>query len=249
MAWTQWQWPKWIREDKESKLGVKFGKKLTTLEGLAGLAQISVSHRELRGRPARLWCDNAGFVYAYQAGNSACLYAATIAKALGTVARGLGIQLQVVKTGRMSGPGERAADALSKGELARADLDIGSVRERRPRRIPGAIKCWIKDPAPDGELGKRIPEELARDGEVLVWEDTRLGETARNKAGKLAQGRTNEHGRQSKLGRGAQPRGGVGSNRTAKGRKPTNEGPRTPGGKNTRGSSGRARGLGGVNLL
>ena len=188
MAWTQWQWPKWIREGKESKLGVTFGHKLTTLEGLAGLAQVSVSHKELRGRPARLWCDNQGFVYAYRAGTSTCLYAATIAEALATVAKGLGIQLQVVKTGRMSGPGERAADALSKGDMKRADLDIGGVRERKPRKVPGAIREWISNPMPDPELGKRILEELAKEenGEILPQEATRMNRKALNKAAKEA---------------------------------------------------------------
>ena len=184
MAWTQWPWPKWIREGKESKLGTTFAHKLTTLEGVAGLAQVSASHRELRGRPARLWCDNQGFVYAYQAGTSRCLYAATIAKALATVAKGLGIQLQVVKTGRMSGPGERAADALSKGDMKRADLDIGGVRERKPRKISGVIRGWIRNPTPDPELGKRILEELAgeADGEVLPQEATRMNAKALAKA-------------------------------------------------------------------
>ena len=155
-------------------MGVKFSSKLTTLEGLGCLTQLAVSHRELRGKAVRLWCDNSGFVHAMRSGSSTCLYVATISKALMEVARGLDIRFEVVKTGRMSGPGERAADALSKGDMDRAWEDIGEVREEESRQVPKVIREWIQDPVPDPELGLRILDELDGQQKVLQWETRRL---------------------------------------------------------------------------
>lgn len=170
MMWMMFRWPQWLLDEKESSLGVGFSKKLTTLEGLACLTQLAVGHRELKGCKVRLWCDNAGFVAAWNKGSSTCLYVATISKALYEVARGLDIGVDVAKTGRMSGPGERAADALSKGDMERAWKDIGEVRENRARRVPRVIQDWIRDPVPDPDMGKRILQELAGQEENLEWE-------------------------------------------------------------------------------
>ena len=90
------------------------------------------------------------------------------------VARGLDIRFEVVKTGRMSGPGERAADALSKGDMDRAWEDIGKVREEESRQVPKVIREWIQDPVPDPELGLRILDELDGQQKVLQWETRRL---------------------------------------------------------------------------
>ena len=129
---------------------------------------MAVSHRELRGKAVRLWCDNSGFVHAMRSGSSTCLYVATISKALMEVARGLDIRFEVVKTGRMSGPGERAADALSKGDMDRAWVDIGDVREEESRQVPKVIREWIP------ELGLRILDELDGQQKVMQWETRRL---------------------------------------------------------------------------
>lgn len=91
------------------------------------------------------------------------------------LARGLDIRVDVAKTGRMSGPGERAADALSKGDLERAWEDIGNVREEKRRKIPKVIEEWVRDPVPDTELGKRILEELAGQKANLKWEEINIG--------------------------------------------------------------------------
>ena len=174
MMWTQMKWPQWLLDEKKSSLGVKFAQKLSTLEGLACLTQLVVGHRELRGKCVRIWCDNMGFVQAFAKGSSTCLYVSTISKALSDVARGLDIGVLVTKTGRMSGPGERAADALSKCDMDRAWEDIGEIREKERRRIPKAIKEWIWDPVPDPELGLRILEEISGQEDNLVWETVRL---------------------------------------------------------------------------
>ena len=174
MAWMIMMWPEWLISGGKSSLGVKFSSKLTTLEGLGCLTQLAVSHRELRGKAVRLWCDNSGFVHAMRSGSSTCLYVATISKALMEVARGLDIRFEVVKTGRMSGPGERAADALSKGDMDRAWEDIGKVREEESRQVPKVIREWIQDPVPDPELGLRILDELDGQQKVLQWETRRL---------------------------------------------------------------------------
>ena len=175
MMWTQHKWPEWLLAGERNSLGVRFAEKLTTLEGLACLTQLAVGHKELGGAQVRLWCDNSGFVHAFAKGSSTCLYAATISKALFDLARGLDIRVDVAKTGRMSGPGERAADALSKGDLERAWEDIGNVREEKRRKIPKVIEEWVRDPVPDTELGKRILEELAGQKANLKWEEINIG--------------------------------------------------------------------------
>ena len=178
MMWTQMKWPQWLLDEKKSTLGVKFAQKLSTLEGLACLTQLAVGHRELRGKFVRLWCDNMGFVKAFAKGSSTCLYVSTISKALFDVSRGLDIGVIVTKTGRMSGPGERAADALSKSDMDRAWEDIGGITEKKSRRVPKTITEWISDPVPDPELGFRILEELSGQEDNMKWESVRL--TQRN---------------------------------------------------------------------
>ena len=174
MMWTIFKWPQWILDEKESSLGVRFASKLSTLEGLGCLTQLAVGHKELKGLQVKIHCDNAGFVFAMSSGSSTCLYVATISKALHDLAQGLDIALRVVKTGRMSGPGERAADALSKGDMQRALLDIGTVKEKMPRRVPKTIVEWVSDPVPDPQLGHRILEELRGQEENMEWEKIRL---------------------------------------------------------------------------
>ena len=174
MMWTIFKWPQWILDEKESSLGVRFASKLSTLEGLGCLTQLAVGHKELKGLQVKIHCDNAGFVFAMSSGSSTCLYVATISKALHDLAQGLDIALRVVKTGRMSGPGERAADALSKGDMQRALLDIGTVKEKMPRRAPKTIVEWVSDPVPDPQLGHRILEELRGQEENREWEKIRL---------------------------------------------------------------------------
>ena len=124
------------------------------------------------------FCPILGFVFAMESGSSTCLHVATISKALVDLARGLDVGLRVTKTGRMSGPGERAADALSKSDFSRAWEDIGNVREKTKRMVPKCIRDWVSDPVPDPELGLRILEELRGQENNLMWEKVRL--TARD---------------------------------------------------------------------
>ena len=186
MMWTQFRWPQWILDEGESSLGVKFASKLSTLEGLGCLTQLAVGHKELRGKHVKIHCDNAGFCYAMASGSSTCLYVATVSKALSDLAQGLDIAVRVLKTGRMSGPGERAADALSKGDRERAWLDIGTVRERNQRKVPKTIVEWISDPVPDPQLGQRILEELRGQEENLMWEKVRLTAVDLREAAKVS---------------------------------------------------------------
>ena len=146
---------------------------------------MAVSHRELRGKAVRLWCDNSGFVHAVRVRATTCLYAGALRRTLIAVASALDIRWEVVKTGRMSGPGERAADALSKGDMDRAWEDIGGVREEESRQIPKVIKEWIQDPVPDPELGLRILDELDGQQKVLQWETRRLTVTQLRESAKV----------------------------------------------------------------
>ena len=67
----------------------------------------------------------------------------------------------------------------------------GGVRGRKPRKIPGAIRDWVRNPMPDPELGKRILEELAgeAEGEILPQEATRINAKALTKAARESAGK------------------------------------------------------------
>ena len=82
MAWTQETWPEWLNKGEKSRAGVKMNQKLSTLEGFAALAMLAGVAKEAQGHTVYLHVDNAGFIYGYEAGNSRCLYVASVAKAL-----------------------------------------------------------------------------------------------------------------------------------------------------------------------
>ena len=161
--WTQGRWPRWLNEGKTNNLGVRFSQKLSTLEGLAGLAMITAVVQENMGGDLTWFCDNQGCVESWRHGTSGDIWLATVMKAIHDLCRGCGITLEVIWSPRMSGPGPRVSDALSKGDTDRAAVDWGEV-EPRPRKIPLTLVKWIREPQLMRDLGNRILEELVTSG-------------------------------------------------------------------------------------
>ena len=167
--WVYMPWPELIRDNRMNSLGTKFAHKLCTLEGFAALTSLASIPDIARNREVIIHCDNAGFVAVYRKKHSKCVYAYTIAKALHDVAEGLGVVVKVVKTKRCSGPGEEAADALSKGDWERA-WDNMPLKDIDPGRVPRSLLKWITNPSPDMMLGERILSDMSKYTEVLYME-------------------------------------------------------------------------------
>ena len=100
--WFYVPWPARIRFNIPSSLGVRFASKLSALEGFAALVGLVSMPEVMRNSEVKLFCDNSGFVYSYQAKHSKCPYVYTIAKAIHDVGKGLACRVQVVKTPRCS---------------------------------------------------------------------------------------------------------------------------------------------------
>ena len=125
-------------------------------------------------------------------GSSTCLYAATISKALFDLARGLDIRVDVAKTGRMSGPGERSADALSKNDQKRAWEDIGNVGKEVKRKVPKVIEEWIRD-IRQVELRRGVRQSMEEGKLAVQVMKKRLAREQHMKARKRKRGKEQEH--------------------------------------------------------
>ena len=100
--WFYMPWPVRVQFNIPTSLGVRFASKLSALEGFAALVGLVSMPNEVRNCEVRLLCDNAGFVYSYQAKSSKCAYVYSIAKAINDVSEGLACKVKVVKTPRCS---------------------------------------------------------------------------------------------------------------------------------------------------
>ena len=149
-----------------NKEGVKFANKMCCLEGLAALTGLVTSADLARNNDVLIHCDNAAFVATFRKKQCSCGYAYTVAKALHDVSNGLGAVTRVVKTRRCSGPGEEAADALSKGDWDRA-WSYMPLKDEEPGRIPRAILEWAAHPILDLNLGFKILSDMSEFTKVL----------------------------------------------------------------------------------
>ena len=93
--WFYMPWPVGVRYNIPTSLGVRFASKLSALKGFVALVGLVSMPNEVR-----LLCDNAGFVYSYEAKHSKCAYVYSIAKAINDVSEGLACKVKVVKTPR-----------------------------------------------------------------------------------------------------------------------------------------------------
>lgn len=162
-VWIENRWPLWLNSGLTNRLGIRFNLKLSTLEGVAGVAMIASAAKELMGHDVIWFCDNQGVVEGWKKGQSSDIWLSIILKALHDLCRGCGIRLEVRWSPRMVGPGPRAADALSKADMARAAEDWGTVEEL-PRQVPQTLVKWVREPKLTRTLGARILRELKTNG-------------------------------------------------------------------------------------
>ena len=101
-SWAYMPWPATIRNNIPTSLGVRFANKLSALEGFAVLVGLVMMPDEVRNSEIDIMCDNAGFVFSFEAKYSRCAYVYTIAKAIYDVGQGLACKVQVKKTLRYS---------------------------------------------------------------------------------------------------------------------------------------------------
>ena len=146
---------------------------MSALELVGPLIFLASNPDACRGKPVRVWVDNAGSVFIWKKGYStSCSLSTTLVRAIGTVASSLGCRFEIEKVTRCSEPLAVMADALSKADFAKfwaeagqlGDLDLGS----HPASIPGPIVAWIRNPRRDDELGDRLVEVIGRSGCVLT---------------------------------------------------------------------------------
>ena len=169
-AWAELRWPPYVNSDEVCGCGSKFKHKLTMLELVGHLLHVTAFPEEVRGRVIRTNIDNSGTVYVAAKGRSnRCQLTDCLLKAINYIAVALSARAFVVKVARCSTVKADAADALSKGDMARFRRLVPAAEED-PRPIPGTVKVWLDNPYPDWELGKKIVLEMKSCGiDVLVW--------------------------------------------------------------------------------
>ena len=78
--------------------------------------------------------------------------------------------VRIFHTGRRTTVGERVADALSKGNFGEVELEMpGAVDVTH--RCSRVLTRWISDPRVDRALGRKVLQEMAVRGEVMVGRD------------------------------------------------------------------------------
>ena len=100
--WAYMPWPLVVRNNIPTSLGVRFGNKLSALEGFAALVGLVAMPDQVRNGELDIMCDNAGFVFSYEAKFSNCVYVYTLVKAIHDVGLGLACKVRVKKTLRCS---------------------------------------------------------------------------------------------------------------------------------------------------
>ena len=166
--WVYLPWSYNIRTNRKDSQGNRFARKLSMLEAVAALATVCTHPDHIRNKNIRVASDNIGFVMATRKGNSTCKFTLTIIMALQHVTKALNTGLQVVKTPRTSGPGERVADHLSKGKFPEAFMEAESFQPATSF-IPRTLVNWLEKPIETRLLGQAIIEEMSSYTEVLRW--------------------------------------------------------------------------------
>lgn len=171
--WVHLPWSNAINAGGATADGRRLDRLMSAWELLGPLLAVVSAPDMCRGRPVRVWVDNAGSVYIWRKGYSAsCPFSTTIVKALATVVAALGCKLFVEKITRCSSPLAVMADALSKSDFSRfwgtAYKNGGFDLPLQPLVVPRALLQWVADPRPDDELGLRLVAELA-DRCPVLW--------------------------------------------------------------------------------
>ena len=171
--WFYLPWPRKINSGVRGQDGKKLSRKLSALELVGPLVVLAAGADRCRGRPVRVWVDNAGSVKIWEKGYSMrCALCTTLVKASAAVAAALGCRFVVEKIRRCSTAGADMADALSKAQFGRcrqlAAMNSWKL-QTEPARVPGTILRWLANPVKDDELGHRILKEMAVSQAVLGY--------------------------------------------------------------------------------
>ena len=113
------------------------------------------------------------FVWATRKGSSRDDYIYTLAKCMQDLCTGLGVVVKVFHTGRRSSPGERVADALSKGKMKEVEDEWPGAKDVSARKSR-VLERWIQNPMVDRDLASKVLRELQTRVEVQVGRDYML---------------------------------------------------------------------------
>ena len=94
----------------------------------------------------------------------------SVVKAVLDVADGLGVKVEFCHTGRRSEVGEKVADHLSKGGLAKAG-QLVELKEEKKREVSKQMEFFLDNIKADVSLGRRLLRELKARVEVFMGVD------------------------------------------------------------------------------
>ena len=170
MEYVRGVWPKFIHENT-IRNGRQYGRSLTLLEGFGGLGGVPVWVEEIvEAGAVALYIDNSGFVWAHTKGSSRDDYIYTLAKCLQDFCTGVGVLVKIFHTGRRTSPGERVADALSKGNMREVEDEWPGAVDMSVKRSV-VLDRWIQDPRVDRDLARRLLREVQSRVEVQIGMD------------------------------------------------------------------------------
>jgi hypothetical protein len=171
--WYYIPWAKRINAGGWRVDGKKVGRKLSALELAGPLIVVAAAYDLCWGQTVQVWVDNAGAVEVYRKGYSRnCRLCTTIAKAMATVAAGIGCRLEVLKITRCTGTGAKMADQLSKAHFRsfrETAAAAGWELRLEPARIPTSLLRWLDRPVPDDQLGAHILHEIGASRRVAGY--------------------------------------------------------------------------------
>ena len=169
--WAYVPWSSTICRGPLCADGRRLNRKMSALELVGPLLVISSGFALCKGKPVKIWVDNAGSVGIWRKGYSTtCALSTTLVKAIASVAAGLGCWLEIIKITRCSNAGADMADALSKADFRRfwsLNDAAGFFCGVEPAWVPVNLLAWLDAPCPDEGLGQRILGELALRTDVL----------------------------------------------------------------------------------
>jgi hypothetical protein len=171
--WYYVPWEKRINAGGWRVDGKKVGRKLSALELIGPLVAVVAGADWCANNSVTCWVDNAGSVAIWEKGYSTkCRLSSTIVTTISAVAAAIGCSLHIAKVTRCSNTGAVLADALSKGEFARARAVAQEENwqlQLEPARLPVSLLRWIAKPVPSDDLAADILAELATSIPVLNY--------------------------------------------------------------------------------
>ena len=167
-AWAQVLWPHYINAGGLCVCGARWKHQLSLLEFVGHFLHVSVFAAENVGQVIQTNIDNSGTVVLARKGRcTRCPIMDTLIRATNYVAVALRCKAYVVEVTRCSTSNASAADALSKSDFRRFRALVPGA-EQLPRKVPESFLFWLKAPTEDQELGKKVVDELRRDGVPVV---------------------------------------------------------------------------------